>query len=423
MKIIAKLTLLLLFLVALSSCASSSKTTSTSTPTVSNPKPSWVKMRPIDRSSYIGIAVISKKYTPDYQAVAKKNALYDLASEIKVNINSSSILYSIEKNDRLKEEYLSNIKTSTSQSLEGYELIDNWEDDKEYWVYYKLNKLKHAEIQQRKKNAATSLAFDHYKNAKGYENDKNILLASSSFIQGLKALENYLGEENKVDFEGQSIDLGSKLSTDLQKMLSDISLSVSPSSLSVKRGFKKEYKCVVKATYKNNDAQDIPLAYHFITGKGDLNEGTFTNEKGVADLVVQKVSSELAHQEVGISIDNESLAKKANADDFMVHWIASLPSQDTKVALDVKNPILFVVSEEKNFGKNINKDLLKNEMQNLLAKEGFEFTQNLKNADMILSIDADTEKASANNGINVSYLHASFQVLSKTNQELSLIHI
>ena len=40
----------------------------------------------------------------------------------------------------------------SQKDLEGYDLVSTWEDEKEYWLYYKLSKSKWAEIRSERKN-------------------------------------------------------------------------------------------------------------------------------------------------------------------------------------------------------------------------------------------------------------------------------
>ncbi|MCT4624071.1 MAG: LPP20 family lipoprotein, partial [Schleiferiaceae bacterium] len=75
-------------------------------PTVA-PAPNWVKQKPIESPYYSGIGMAIKS-SPDYLAIAKNNALNDLASEISVQIKSSSVLYQVENNDRFREEFKAN---------------------------------------------------------------------------------------------------------------------------------------------------------------------------------------------------------------------------------------------------------------------------------------------------------------------------
>ena len=84
------------------------------------PRPSWVTSKPIDPGMYSGIGMAYKSAGADYIAIAKNNALNDLASEISVNISSSSLFYQIEQDDNLREEFQANTQLKSKENLEGY---------------------------------------------------------------------------------------------------------------------------------------------------------------------------------------------------------------------------------------------------------------------------------------------------------------
>ena len=122
--------------------------------------PTWAQSRPISSTYYIGIGVAQKGSGQDFRGVAKENALSDLASEIKVNVNSNSLLYTLEREYKFEQEFRETIRTSTDLDLEDFELVENWEDENSYWMYYRLNKATYAENQRQKKEAAETLAID-----------------------------------------------------------------------------------------------------------------------------------------------------------------------------------------------------------------------------------------------------------------------
>ena len=103
------------------------------------PPPTWAQSRPISSSYHIGIGVAQKAPGIDYRNAAKENALSDLAAEIKVNVNSNSLLYTLEREYKFEQEFRETIKTSTNLDLEDFELVENWEDQSSYWLYYRFN--------------------------------------------------------------------------------------------------------------------------------------------------------------------------------------------------------------------------------------------------------------------------------------------
>ena len=129
-------------------------------------QPDWVKKRPINNSYFIGIGISSINLSRNYIQSAKNDALSDLSSEISVTISSELIDILTEKSGLSQEEVVSEIRSSTKADLEGFELVDTWEDEYEYWVYYRLSKAKYQANIELKRQNAISLSLDLFKKAK-----------------------------------------------------------------------------------------------------------------------------------------------------------------------------------------------------------------------------------------------------------------
>ena len=161
------------------------------------PKPEWVSARPVNSAYYVGIATCSKTTQPaDYQAIAKKLALNDLATEISVKVEGQTFFNTMEVNKAFSESFSSNVTTSSSEMLEDYEVAGIWEDKEMYAVYYKLNKFDYQSKKAQKKENTLRAAFDYL--IKGREAKKlgNIPSAIDLFYHGLFALKPYWTEVN-----------------------------------------------------------------------------------------------------------------------------------------------------------------------------------------------------------------------------------
>ena len=56
--------------------------------------------------------------------------------------------------DLTEEELKSEIRSTTEAELDGYELVEQWQDKKEYWIYYRLSKVKYQVAREEKVNRA-----------------------------------------------------------------------------------------------------------------------------------------------------------------------------------------------------------------------------------------------------------------------------
>ena len=110
-----------------------------------NARPGWLSAKPQTGAYYVGIGHSTKGGTNNYVQEAKKSSLEDLVSEIKVNISSTSVLTQIDENKEFRDKYEQMIQTTAADEIEEFEAVDSWEDDKNYWVYYRLSKQRYRE--------------------------------------------------------------------------------------------------------------------------------------------------------------------------------------------------------------------------------------------------------------------------------------
>src|SRR5574344_1671200 len=164
--------------------------------------PTWVNTRPQDPDYYIGIGTASKNNSnsESYMALAKKNALADLASEISIQIESRSILNTLQTGHDFSQQFTNQIKAENSIKLEGYEQMGTWENSDYYWIYYRLSKKAYEQWKIRQKEAAVSQARNQYLQAKKMIENKLYINALKLYIEALTSLESYLNETTLCEF-------------------------------------------------------------------------------------------------------------------------------------------------------------------------------------------------------------------------------
>jgi hypothetical protein len=74
-------------------------------------KPAWLRNEPYQDGYYTGIGHSTKDGSNNYIQAAKKSALDDLVSDIKVNVSSVSVLSQFEADKKFTEQYEQIIKT------------------------------------------------------------------------------------------------------------------------------------------------------------------------------------------------------------------------------------------------------------------------------------------------------------------------
>jgi hypothetical protein len=376
------------------------------------PKPEWLTSRPADNSYYIGIGQSRKDPSINYIQAARKEALDGLISEIKVNISSVSTLSTIDRNQQFQEEYRSIIQTSVADEIEEYEMAGTWEDNENYWVYYRLSKMRYAQIKEEQKRNAVTLSLDFLRKAKESERAGHRMEAVAFYVKALQSIEKYLGEAIRLDFEGTEILLGNEIYASMQRMLEKISIRANPSEIFLNRRINAGTQSVMlSVTDKDSGGPipDAPLRATFEKGSGDVFPDYKTDLSGQARMLLTKITSRDLEQSVGIVLNLDSFSgEDVSAVSKLV--ISRLKAPSAKVILKVQRPVVYLTADEKNFGKPKSGEQLTNKLKNILATAGFEFTDDRQSAELLLHLNSDTEKGSVSGSIFITMLTCTIRV-------------
>jgi hypothetical protein len=316
--------------------------------------PAWVSNRPNNGFKYVGIGFSEKGRSPSYQMEAKKNALYDLASEIKVNISSNSVLYTVQNSNSFNENFNSLIKLSNSDNIEGYTLVDSYENDKQYWVYYQLDKEEYAKQKALKKQQTINKASNFIAASFYDEKNQDFSSALKKRIQAFGVLTPYLSEEINFDpaqTEGLKnvLDLTNLIQNQLQ------SITVAPSKMIPEL---KPYQALYdplkfKLQIKNKlPLQNFPLAVLSEEDRVDISESTSTDQQGEIQLKIQSVEPLNQYVTFALSPDITTLMGTDSVSRAGVALLKQfIQTPALKVQANVTQVTIFVDAVEKNFGK------------------------------------------------------------------------
>jgi len=252
-------------------------------------------------------------------------------SEIRVTIQSVSILNQIDKNGTFKEEFESTIKSSVADEIENLELVATYEDEEDYWVYYKVSKEEYANQKQRSREKAQKMALQFFEKAKNSEANQNYVTAIDFYLQSLMAIKAYWGENIEVTHREKSIFLAIESYTQLQQLLDEINLIPSESGITFTSNNQ-----VQPLTIKAEDPNDLPVAkipvlITFLPQRSEA-KNYFTNENGEANITVAVAPADRFDQiEATLNLKHFS---KGNADDrFYEYLMQSLRCPTQKIDL------------------------------------------------------------------------------------------
>src|SRR5260221_5122904 len=359
---------ILLLAILVAGC-SPSLTNSSSKKNDPNLKPAWLNAKPAEDTYYIGIGHSAKDGANNYVQEAKKSALEDLVSDIKVNISSTSVLSQIDANKEFQEKYEQIIQPKAADDIEEFEQFDSWQDDRNFWVYYRLSKQRYKEIKDQQKRNAVTLGLDFFTKARQSEKDEDPVTALGFYYQGFRAVEKYLAEPLQIQFEGKDILLTNEIIASMQLMLDKMQLTVNPSQVMVNRIVAQSGQTVTtKVVNKSNQKpiSGLPLVAAFEKGAGDVFSDYKTDDTGVVKILLTKISSRDLEQTVAVKVN---LLKFAGDNPSAIYSLVSQKIVLPKgiVIMNVQRPLFYLSSLEKNLGVDKANQQVVNKIKNYWA--------------------------------------------------------
>ena len=384
-----------------------------------NSKPAWMSAKPPQDMYYIGIGHSNKAYGVDHLQVAKNSALKDLVSEIKVNISATSALTTLEANKELQEKYEQIIQTSVADEIEEFEQVGMWEDPVDYWVYYRLSKARYKEIKDKQKRDAVSLALDFFTKAKMAERNTETVVALGFYYQGFRAIEKYLADPIRLEFEGKEILLTNEIISSMQLLLDKMKITATPSEITVNRRVAQSAISVVAKLEEKSTGKpiaDMPLKATFLKGSGDVFPDYKTDASGQVKILLTKISSRDLEQTVGVGVNLLTFAG-TNPSEIYSLVSSKISTPRAAVLMKVQRPLVYLTSSEKSLGILKSSSQVSNKIRNYLANNGFEFTDSKERADFLMDVNADSEKGTASGSIYITYVTAVIRVATASNNK------
>ena len=405
----------------MASACSPSATKSSLKSNLQKVKPVWLAAKPVQPGYFVGIGHSAKDGSNNYIQSAKSSALEDLVSEIKVNISSTSVLSQIDANKEFHESYEQIIQTTAVDEIEEFEQVEAWEDERNYWVYYRLSKQRYKEIKDQKKRNAVSLGLDFFTKAKQVERNQEPVLALGFYYQGFRAVEKYLDEPIRLEFEGKEILLTNEIISSMQLLLDKIDLSLDPNEIVLNRRLaQNELSVIASAKDKGSKKAiiDLPLAAAFEKGSGDVFPTYKTDAAGHTKILLTKISARDVEQTVAVKVDMMSFAGQGSSDVYPL-IVKKMVVPKAILLMKVHRPLVYVSSIEKSLGVDKPNQQLTNKIKNYLTNSGFELTNDKSKSELLLDVNADSEKGAVSGSIYITYVTAVIRVATtKDNKEI-----
>lgn len=384
------------------------------------PKPEWVTTRPVNSSFYIGIATCSKTSQPlDYQAIAKKLALNDLATEISVKVEGQTFFNTMEVNKAFSESFSSNVTTSSSELLEDYEVAGIWEDKETFAVYYRLNKFDYQAKKAQKKENTLRSAFDFLKKGREAKKLGNIPSAIDLFYHGLFALKPYWTEVNQMkDENGNDIFIDNELFSEIRAVLADLRFETPLKNIVLSSSNTFKAQVPVMITYKGNGVRGINVKYAYQRDNYMKPKTVMSDNDGIILADIDNVSLKAKNNALELSLVIDALVPQDLDSDLAMSLIAGINTDQRKIPIEVLAPSFFVSSNEFKLDGTKTSTLAES-TRNALISKGMRIAANEATADYTIYINTNPRAGEDIQGFQVAYLDGKITVNdAKTNSSI-----
>lgn len=343
-------------------------------------KPDWVKERPVNSMYYTGIGMASKQ-DKDYAQKAKQNALSDLTSEIRVEISVNSLLNTIENDNEVESSFKEEIKMQAKEEIERFQLVDTWQDETEYWVYYQLNMFDYRDYMEARRKKAIGQGLDFWKKGRIAQQQGELILAVEMYGRGMESIQPAINQDLSCSYEGNSINLGNELHASLASVFKGITLVPSVTQVKGKSFSAVEEPIRIRVVKDGINLRNIPLNVRFISGEGDLSLIPPTDEKGESVFYIRNITSKQKNQEISVTIETkfpDSFQKNPFVKKLTAQIFNSMPQANIVVNLE-SLPINAFIDVARN-----DNETLSSGVKSILTNNYFNIVNSQSEADVVI---------------------------------------
>jgi hypothetical protein len=383
-----------------------------------SPPPAWVNTLVSDPEYFMGVgsARIDKKKQTHIEN-ARKDALNELASGISVEIFSSNVLVTLVKNDKLKDEFSSLIRARIITDLEGYEVVDTWQDKKNYWVLYRLSKDTYYQQQERKKQDATAIALSFYNQALKAQREGDYKIAIIMYSRTIDAVKLYLHEpiialtpDGETNIVVQSFARVTSLIQSLQvtspaKTL-ELLFSTTPDLELLRFNL---------ATFNGKPVAGFPVLAHY-SETAIAEPIRVTDADGRVQFKLPLIKSLKTNEMLTLTPDISRVIQESATNFTVRKAILDIPVQTLNIPVIIRRPSICFEVDERITGKGLSESMLGKIFGSLTRVAGFSIADKSE-ADFIAFIEADTKILSRVNGVYTTELQGDI-VLTDRNDNI-----
>ncbi|MBR2162293.1 MAG: LPP20 family lipoprotein [Bacteroidales bacterium] len=344
--------------------------------------PSWVTSRPVSESKYVGIGM-ARLTDKDCQNVAMTNAMLEIATQISVNIESSSFMQTVDVDGRSKSLFEEKVKESVAAHIEGQNLKGTYNDGTYYYVYYELDKKAYEKQRKARRERGISLGLDWYEKGQAAESMNNCSSAIQMYAQGLKAIEPYLYLDLTTERHGDRFDVATELYDAYVNVFTGFDMVQNTAEVGVEAFKASGEPLTVCLTRQGTPMPNVLLKAEFVGGEGELTPPVKTDAEGIATFYIKNVTSKQSIQNVDVTIDDSFLSSLPASYRQLIDKDTWPSARFTAVLMNPNHSAYMMV--EKN-----DLEACEKQVRSILANNYFELTEDTA-AELFVTLSTEME--------------------------------
>jgi hypothetical protein len=373
--------------------------------------PEWAKRTPNTSGYYHGVGMATKGASQDFRERARQNALAEISGSISVTISSSSVLNQFEFDNTYSEYFRDNIRMSTQQQLEGFELVDNWENDQQYWVYYRLSKPKWTQVKQARIDKALATSISKYDQARLFGSEGKHADALRFYIRSVEDIRDFLGEDIQTEIDGIQRSYATSLMADLIAHVQQMKIMFPLDKLTLEPGATAG-TVAIDATVvdrQNQPVSGVPVITRYSWLPGSITEKV-TDAGGQFRISPQKIIARNKNEQIICALNLDRMVRD-NTTDMMVQKLFDGVKVNTFVLpVELIKPVFYISVNAKNLREPYTGNNIEEELTRLLRQDGYQLTDIAASANYTIIVDAGTIEGNERNNRFSALLSANYLV-------------
>jgi len=382
-------------------------------------QPAWTREIPVDEAYYIGIGKAAKSdENTDHVAEARNMALEQIAAAMAITITSETSQSILEQSGLVEETFQHNVSSTAKANLEGHELVSFWQNDHEYWVYYRLSKTGYRMLFETRKREAADRAWEYLQRGKKALQENKITQASRFFIESVKEISPYRGMGIKTDIAEASPFLDIEILSEVRQFTDRLAVSITTEIRDPLHFQTKNFQIPITVNYTTEEGMKLPVKGMPIQIEIDQGNARFTNiphtnTEGLTHVIIEEIISPETLRAV-ITIDLEALETESeNLTGINIQEFIQFPS--LFLNLQVEAPKAMIVAQSANPLQA--QDYITPKIKEIFTTQGWTVVYEAMHADFIIRINYETRDGVERQGIHTAFASGNISLVNNTNMQ------